>query len=89
MALLVFSTSGAMSLLVQEPCSSIVPDGKDDAACPPTCVTCGCCAQAIEPMTLTVSVVPELMGWDVPPVQPSRALSTSFDILHVPKRARA
>ncbi|MGC4086206.1 MAG: hypothetical protein QM736_29805 [Vicinamibacterales bacterium] len=88
-ALLTFTMCGVMSLLVHEPCSSFMSLDGDDATCPPTCATCGCCAQAVEPVTLSTSAVPQLIVWDVPDLQPGHALTTSLDILHVPRRIRA
>jgi hypothetical protein len=84
-ALLTFSASGAIALVVPEPCGTFEEAGGDDASCPPTCVTCGCCAQAAEPVGLTVAAVFELpAAIDTPPV-PRRPLNNTRDILHVPK----
>jgi hypothetical protein len=84
-ALLTFSTSGASALLVDEPCTGFEQSGADDASCPPTCVTCGCCAQGVEPVALPVANSPavppaalELLPQGLPQDQPR-------DILHVPK----
>ena len=38
-----------------EPCTGYEQPGREDGACPPTCVTCGCCAQAVEPVVLRSS----------------------------------
>ena len=88
-ALLTFSASGAATLIVVEPCSAYDLSGKDDGTCPPTCVTCGCCAQAIEPVALVVPAMPEQSSGDllVPPTR--QPLTSSSDVLHVPKRVRA
>jgi len=47
-ALSTFSASGAYALVITEPCTGYEQPGQDVGACPPTCVTCGCCALAVE-----------------------------------------
>jgi hypothetical protein len=83
--LLTFSTSGVYTLVINEPCTGYETPGRDDAACPPTCVTCGCCAQAVEPVTVVVSVTPDVPVADIPDVLPRIPRTTPRDILHVPK----
>jgi hypothetical protein len=88
-ALLAFSASGAFALVVPEPCSVFEQTGSDDGACPPTCVTCGCCAQPLEAMALTVATAP-----DSPLAAPASLISglpktAPGDILHVPRLRRA
>jgi hypothetical protein len=88
-AMLAFSASGAFALVVPEPCSVFEQTDSDDGACPPTCVTCGCCAQAVEAMALTVAAVP-----DTPLAEPASLISglpktAPGDILHVPRLRRA
>lgn len=83
--LLTFSASGVYSLVINEPCTGYEARGTDDAACPPTCVTCGCCAQAVEPVALVVSRTPEVPVADMPNVLLSVPRTTPRDILHVPK----
>jgi len=83
--LLTFSVSGVYSLVINEPCTGYEAAGSDDAACPPTCVTCGCCAQAVEPVALVVSATPDVPIADIPDVIPSVPRTTPRDILHVPK----
>jgi hypothetical protein len=83
--LLSVSASGASSLIVPEPCAGYEETGREDAACPPTCVTCGCCAQAAEPVQLVVTITlhaPVAPGAAVVPALPDVA---PRDILHVPK----
>lgn len=46
--------SGVPSLVVPEPCALDEAAGADEGICPPTCVVCGCCAQAAVPMPVTV-----------------------------------
>ncbi|MFN7981299.1 MAG: hypothetical protein U0Q11_05525 [Vicinamibacterales bacterium] len=87
-ALLTFSASGAATLLVVEPCSAYDLSGKD-GTCPPTCVTCGCCAQAIEPVALVVPTMPEQSSGDAVAPPARQPLTASSDVLHVPKRVRA
>jgi hypothetical protein len=85
-ALLTFSSSGLSSVLVPEPCTGVEETGSEDAACPPTCVTCGCCAQAAEPAILSIASSPDApvvdVGADIPRVPAARA----SEILHVPRR---
>ena len=56
---------------------------------PPTCVTCGCCGQAVEPAMLGVTSAPNI------PAPHNIARLRQFpqthplDILHVPKRILA
>ena len=83
--LLTFSASGVYSLVIDEPCTGYEAPGTEDAACPPTCVTCGCCAQAVEPVSLIVSATPDAPIVDIPDVLPSVLRATPHDILHVPK----
>jgi hypothetical protein len=84
-ALLTFSASGAYALVIAEPCTGYEQPGQDDGACPPTCVTCGCCAQGAEPAVLAVGSSLDAPLTDVSPLIP-RVLKTSpRDILHVPR----
>lgn len=83
--LLTFSASGALSLVLSEPCTSYEAPGSDDAACSPTCVTCGCCAQAVEPAALAVSATPDVPTADLPDIFRRIPRTASRDILHVPK----
>lgn len=76
---------GAASLLVPEPCGA-VERATDDGGCPPSCVTCGCCHQAID----VASVMPLLIS-PKPPREATEPLPSVSDrdprdILHVPRR---
>jgi hypothetical protein len=84
-ALLTFSASGAYALMATEPCTGSEQAGQEDAACPPTCVTCGCCAQAVEPVALQVAISPDVPIAEnhAPVLRLPRSLAR--DILHVPK----
>lgn len=84
-ALLTFSASGAYTLVLAEPCAAAEQQGHEDAACPPTCVTCGCCVHAAEPMALTVAAIVESPVADVSPIVSLQPRTGSRDILHVPK----
>jgi hypothetical protein len=84
-ALLTFTSSGVYSLVINEPCTGYEAPGSDDAACPPTCVTCGCCAQAVEPVALVVATTPDVPIADIPDVLLNLPRTTPRDILHVPK----
>ena len=84
-ALLTFSASGAHALVIAEPCTGYAQGGQDDGTCPPTCVTCGCCAQAVEPVAVVISATPDALIADVSELLPNLPRSTARDILHVPK----
>jgi hypothetical protein len=79
-----FSASGVTSLVTREACAFAESRGSDQD-CPPTCVTCGCCAQAAEPGVLIALTVVELKtSTTVPPTY--RLLTAApGDVLHVPK----
>jgi hypothetical protein len=88
-ALLTFSASGLPALVAGEPCTGYEQPGSDDASCPPTCVTCGCCAQAAEPAMVPVAGSLEAPVADVTPLSSHAAKTTPRDILHVPRPLRA
>lgn len=84
-ALLTFNASGVISLVRAEPCTANEPAGGNDSRCPPTCVTCSCCAQAAEPVPLVAMTSAANRIGDIvlallqlPKIDPR-------DILHVPK----
>ncbi len=68
-----------------EPCTGYEQPGREDGACPPTCVTCGCCAQAAEPVILPVTSSFEAPVADVSPLVSLLPRTSPRDILHVPK----
>jgi hypothetical protein len=83
--LLALSASGVESVFIQEPCGINEQSAREDGACAPTCVTCGCCARAIEPVGVAVVNDP---GRPSPPAvtRPHDLLPTNpADVLHVPK----
>jgi hypothetical protein len=84
-ALLTFSASGTFALVVAEPCTGYEQPGQDDGTCPPTCVTCGCCAQAAEPAILPMASSLELPVTGVSPLLPHVPTARPRDIMHVPK----
>jgi hypothetical protein len=85
-ALLTISASGVWSLVVTEPCTGYELAGtEDDGACPPTCVTCGCCAQAAEPAMLAHTSSPDVPVTDLIDRLPIVPRTDPRDILHVPK----
>jgi hypothetical protein len=86
-ALLSFSASGVSTLIGDEPCVGLEQAG-DDQSCPPTCVTCGCCAQGVEPVALQVATAPDVPPADTVLLPPELPEYQPQDILHVPKRAR-
>ena len=84
-ALLTLSASGVLSLVVMEPCSATEAAGSGHGVCPPSCVACACCAQAVE---LVVPVPPVSTGDVVIDfVVPLETLPQADprDILHVPR----
>jgi hypothetical protein len=83
--LLTLSASGVSGLIVAEPCTGYERSGEDDGACPPTCVTCGCCAQAAEPITIVIAESPNVLVADVAAVLPQFPTTDPRDILHVPR----
>jgi hypothetical protein len=84
-ALLTFSTSGVSPLLIAEPCTGYGEPNQADGACPPTCVTCGCCAQAAEPVILSVASSSEAPVLEVEASIPGVPQTRAREILHVPK----
>lgn len=82
---LTLSASGVFSLVVNEPCTRYELPGSDDGACPPTCVTCGCCAQAVEPVTIVVATPPDVRVADVAGLLTDLLRTTTREILHVPR----
>jgi hypothetical protein len=89
--LLTLSASGVSTLIAGEPCTGyeLTGEGEDDGACPPTCVTCGCCAQAAVTVSIAVSSSPDIPVSDVVAVLPRIPRTDPLDILHVPKPALA
>jgi len=85
-ALLMLSASGVSALVMGEPCTGYEAPGREDGACAPMCVTCGCCAQAAEPVILLVTRSLEAPVADVSPLIPRLPKTSPSDILHVPKR---
>jgi hypothetical protein len=85
--LLTLSASGVSTLIAGEPCTGyeLAGQGEDDNACPPTCVTCGCCAQAAEPVAVAVSSSPEIPLSNLITVLPRIPRTDPSDILHIPK----
>lgn len=84
-ALLAFSASGVSALFLAEPCSAFEQPAREDDVCPPTCVTCGCCAQAAEPVIVAVTISPDLPIAGVYDIAPAPPQSRIRGILHVPR----
>ena len=83
--LLTLSASGLSALIVDEQCSLYEQSLGADRDCPPTCVTCGCCAQAVEPGTLHVALVARVPAARAS-TEPVRFPTTDpLDVLHVPR----
>jgi hypothetical protein len=72
-------------LAIGEPCADFEQSQSGDSACPPTCVTCGCCAQAIEPQSLHVAILVQAALPITTAVIPDLLKTDPGDILHVPK----
>ena len=77
-ALLTFSFSGLAALVTTEPCTSL-GQAAEDGSCPPTCVTCRCCAQAAEPALVLVAIAPHSLVIDIATLCPKRTES------HIPR----
>jgi hypothetical protein len=84
-ATLALSVSGISALVVAEPCAEFEQTATSDANCPPTCVTCGCCAQAVEPLTVLSAATPDIRITDIAAALPRFPASDPRPILHVPK----
>jgi hypothetical protein len=87
--LLALSASGVSSLIVAEPCGGYEVAGNPDGACPPTCVTCGCCAQPAESVPIAVQRSGKEAVEDIERLLPPLPAADPRDILHVPKPRRA
>jgi hypothetical protein len=83
--MLALSASGMSSLIVPEPCSGYEPPGHSDTTCPPTCVTCGCCARAIEPVAVVAASLPDRPVVAMVAPLPGLPLTDPRPILHVPR----
>jgi hypothetical protein len=85
--LLTLSASGVSSLIAGEPCTEyeLTGQGEESGGCPPTCVTCGCCAQAVEAAVVALSSSPETPISDLGAILPDLPNADPRDILHVPK----
>jgi hypothetical protein len=84
-ALLTFSASGVSALIIAEPCTGYEQATSEDGACLPTCVTCGCCAQAVEPVIVSAATSPEAPVVEITPFLPHVPQARAGEILHVPK----
>jgi hypothetical protein len=84
-AVLAISASGVLGLIVTEPCTAGQLAGEEDGRCPPTCVTCGCCAQAVEPATVTTGKSLDVLATCITAVLPPLPRTDPREILHVPR----
>jgi hypothetical protein len=85
-SLLTVSASDVSRLIIAEPCGvGLEEPGQNDGACPPTCVTCGCCAQAAEPAAAAIPTSPNIPLTDTEAVQPRTPSTDPRPILHVPR----
>lgn len=83
-ALLTISASGLVSLVMLEPCRPN-ESARSDSACPPTCVTCGCCDQAAESVTLVLTPSPDVLAPPIVAPWPRMPDTDPRAILHVPR----
>ena len=83
--MLMLSLTGVTVLAVGEPCSSFEQSTSNHDSCPPTCVTCGCCAQAVEPTAVHVDASPKPSPAEPPPIVVRFPVAAPLGILHVPK----
>jgi hypothetical protein len=84
-ALLTFSASGLSGVVIAEPCTGYEQPSQDDGACPPTCVTCGCCSQTVEPVILFIASSPESPIAQLDALISRLPKTRAREILHVPK----
>jgi hypothetical protein len=84
-ALLTFSASGVSSLIISEPCTGYERAGREDGGCAPTCVACGCCAQAAEAVLVVETGSPQLPVAEIVSALPRLVKTEPRAILHVPK----
>ena len=82
--MLTFSASGASTLVVLEPCTA-EQAGQEDSACAPTCLTCGCCAQPVEPAGFSATSSASIPRPAVIAFIPRLTDAQTRDVLHVPK----
>jgi hypothetical protein len=87
--LLMLSLSGVTVIAIGEPCTGVEQTDSDHNSCPPTCVTCGCCAQAVEPAAVHVDASQKPSPGEPPPVVDQLPAASPFDVLHVPKPFRS
>jgi hypothetical protein len=87
--ILSFSATGVAGLILGEPCLSLTLSNEDDGNCPPTCVTCGCCAQAAEPTAVVVASSLDVPVPHFAAVLPPFTETDPRDILHVPRQRSA
>jgi hypothetical protein len=85
-AFLAVGSSGASALIAGEPCVLVEEPAAADADCMPTCVTCGCCAQATEATAIVVATAPAVRVAAAVPLVCGRPEIPPRDILHIPKR---
>jgi hypothetical protein len=84
--LLSLSVSGVTALTIGEPCSASESSRAGDTSCPPTCVTCGCCAQSVEPIAVPFVSSPLARVAASLHFPPFDLLGPNpHDVLHVPK----
>ena len=81
--------SGVTAVAVGEPCSGFEQTTSDHNSCPPTCVTCGCCAQAVEPTAVHVEASPKPSPVAPPPLIVRIPDASPLGVLHVPKPFRS
>lgn len=87
--ILSFGATGVAGLIIGEPCLSLTVSNEDDGNCPPTCVTCGCCAQAAEPAAVVITSSLEIPVPHFAAILPPFTDTDPRDILHVPKQRSA
>jgi len=87
--LLVLSLSGVTAVAIGEPCTGLEQTSSDHDSCPPTCVTCGCCAQAVEPTAVHVEASRKPSPVEPPPLVVQFPSVSPLGVLHVPKTFRS
>ena len=83
--LLTANFSGAIVLLVPEPCTANEASSTADGRCPPTCARCGCCAQPVVPTPLVIVSAQLIIRSEPPAVERGLASPEPVDVFHVPR----
>jgi hypothetical protein len=87
--LLTANFSGALEVLVPEPCTVDEASSTADGRCPPTCARCGCCAQPVVSTPLVVASTQLVTRDETPVIDDDLASPEPVDVFHVPRSLAA